>query len=422
MIETRKLSNRITVVTEAASQFKTASLGIYVRTGSAFENEGNKGIAHLIEHMLFKGTKKRSAIDIAEEIVEIGDDVNAYTSKEFTAFYGTTLKELLPRLIDLFSDMLCNSAFEEKEFEKEKQIIREEIAMYEDSPEDLAHEKLQEAVWKDHPLGYIISGSEESVKSISREEALAFKQRFYTGSNIIISLAGAFENDILDRLEAAFGSLPAGKEELGLLTEPKYHNSFVCIKKRTEQLHLNLAFPCINAASDEQYAAAVFQSAFGGSNNSLLFQRIREELGLAYTVFSYNNTFCKAGILQIETTVGKKSAAATLEEILGLIEKLKKEGFTKEQVEHCKEQVIIELIMGNEGVSDKMSLNARQLICYGKIIESEEQIERLRQVTPEMVTEFADKYLLPEKSSVSLVGPVSIKQQNLIKQLIKKYS
>lgn len=415
MIESRKLSNEITVVIERAEQFRTASLGVYVRTGSAFENASNMGIAHLVEHMLFKGTEKRSNLDIAEEIVKLGDDVNAYTSKEFTAYYGTTLKELMPKLIDLLADMLQNSMLTEKEIEKEKLIIAEEIAMYDDSPEDLAHEKLQEAVWREHPLGYIISGSESTVNSISREDLLAFIAKYYTGRNIIISVAGALDEDITEQLEKAFGGIPAGQACLHELTEPTYYPSFVHIKKKIDQLHLNVAFPCITAASEEQYAAAVFQSAFGGSNSSLLFMRIREELNLAYSVYSYTNTFQKAGIMQIETTVSRKSAAKTFEEIENIISRVKAEGFTKEQIEHCKEQVIIELIMGNEGVADKMSLNARQLICYGKIIDSDEQIRKIRAVTVEDVTNFANKYLIPEKASVSLVGLCSFSQIKEIK-------
>ncbi len=399
-----KLSNGITLITEPLDYFQTASAGVYINVGSAFENAGNKGISHLLEHMLFKGTKTRTAADIADETVRLGDDINAYTSKEFTVYYGTTLSSMLKRMLSLFADMLLNSVFDEETLEKEKQIVCDEIAMYDDSPEDLVHDKLQEAVYPGHPLGYIISGDEETVTKITAAELKAFKRKFYTGNNIIISVAGRLEPDIEVFIEETFGKLPAGKNLTGMLKTPVYTRSALALEKRIDLYHLNLAFPSVTADSPEQYTAAVFHSAFGGSNNSLLFRTIREELSLAYSVYSYNSTFKRAGLTQIDVTVDGKDAVKTVDEIIKITENIKRNGFAKEQIEYCREQAVIELIMGSESVSDKMSLNARQLLAYGKLVPNEEQIKLLQAVTPEMLEEYAKKYLDKTRLSLCIVG------------------
>ena len=399
-----KLSNGITVVTERLLYFRTVSAGIYINAGSAFEDPENKGMSHMLEHMLFKGTKSRSAADIADETVRLGDDINAYTSKEYTVFYGTTLSSMLERMLSLFSDMLKNSVFDENELEKEKQIVCEEIAMYEDSPEDIVHDRLQEAVFKDHALGYIISGEERTVRNITRGSLISFKDRFYTGSNMIISVAGNFDDNIVGFLEKEFGDIPAGTENIGLLTAPEYTRCIFNVDKNIDLYHINLAYPAISANSPEQYAAAVFHSAFGGSNNSLLFRNIREELGLAYSVYSYNSTFKTTGLTQIDVTVDEKDAVKTVDEIIKIAENIKRDGFDPEQVSYCREQAVIELVMGSESVGDRMSLNARQLLAYGKLIDTEEQTRLLEAVTPDDVLAFARKYLDLSKLSVCVVG------------------
>lgn len=414
MKEIRTLSNGIKVIAERATQFNTVSLGIYINTGSAYENKDNQGIAHMIEHMLFKGTKNRTAQDISRESAALGDDVNAYTCKEYTVFYGTTLRQYFPRLLNLLSDMLTNSLFDENDIEKEKQIICEEIAMYDDSAEDIVHEKLNEAVWKDHPLGFIISGSDKTVKSITRDQLLAFMAKYYTGNNIILSVAGTFDDDVFNRLEIAFSDIKPGEDRTTELSEPAYHNSFLFLKRKIDQVHMNFAFPCITADSDERYTSAVFQAAFGGSSNSLLFNRIREELSLAYSVYSYNTSHKKAGLLQIDVTVARNSVYRVFTEILSLIEKVKKEGLTAEQVENFKDQVIVEMIMNNEGVRDKMELNAKQQLILSKLLDNDDQIEAIRRVTKDDILAFANKYLDINAMSVCIVGNCSSKDARLV--------
>ena len=399
-----RLKNGITLITEHLPYFRTASAGIYVNAGSAFENSNNKGISHMLEHMLFKGTKTRSAADIANETVLLGDDINAYTSKEYTVFYGTTLGTLLGRMLDLFADMLLEPVFDAELLEKEKQIVCEEIAMYEDSPEDIVHDRLQEAVYGDHPLGYIISGDAETVRNIRREDILAYKDRFYTGNNMIISIAGNYDESVLEDALCRFEQLPSGENSEKLLTVPEYNKTACLIEKNIDLFHMNFAFPSVPASSDEQYTAAVFHSAFGGSNNSLLFRTIREELSLAYSVYSYNSAFRACGLSQIDVTVDRKDAVKTVDEIIKITENIKSQGFEKEQIELCRKQTVIELLMGGESVSDKMSLNARTYLTYGALKSIDEQAARIELVTPKMVQEFAEKYLDKSIMSFCLVG------------------
>lgn len=421
MKDTYTLSNGIKVVSERATQFNTVSLGIFINTGAAYETPANKGIAHMIEHMLFKGTKTRTALDISRESACLGDDINAYTSKEYTVLYGTTLTGSFPKMLDLLSDMISNSVFDEKDIEKEKQIILEEIAMYDDSPDDLVHDKLCEAVWKDHPLGYLISGAEETVKSLTRNGILAFLAKFYTAKNMVISVAGGFGDEMPEMLENAFGHITPGEERTSLLTGPVYYKSMLYVKRKIGRLHMNFAFPCITADSDERYTGCVFQAAFGGSGNSVLFHKIREELSLAYSVFSYGTSHKKAGLLQIDVIVNPDEAIRTLSEILNVIKQVKTEGFTQEQIENFKEQAVIELIMNGEGVRDKMEINAKQLLILSKLLNNDEQAAAIKRVTEDDIREFAGKYLDLNKMSVCLVGECGRRQIKQIEHILSEY-
>lgn len=401
------LQNGIRVVTEYQPYFQTCSLGIWVQLGSAHETKENQGISHLIEHMLFKGTKNRSAKEIARIIARLGDDINAFTSKEYTALYGTTLPELLPELAELFGDMLQNSLFDENDLIKEKAVIMEEIDMYNDSPEDLVHEKLQEAVWNPHPLSYIISGEKETVNRITRDELCEFMRQGYTADNLIISIAGNFAENTQQILELYFGKI-SGSKNVKIthteLTPAIYHREMVYIKRKIEQLHINLAFESFPAKHRLRFALAVLNSALGGSSDSLLFQTIREELGLAYSVYSYTGTYRMSGLFHIDITVNPKQACETIQKVFELLDKVRREGFRDEVLENYKKQVVIELIMGSESAKDKMSMNAKYVALYGTPKEADNTVEQVKLVTTEDVLECAKTLFDFSKASICMVG------------------
>lgn len=422
MVSEFVLSNGIRLVIEQQPHFRSVSLGIWVKVGSAYENKKNQGISHLIEHMLFKGTTNRTSKDISGLIARIGDDVNAYTSNEYTCYYGSTLPEFLSELAELFADMLTDSVFSEDELIKEKSVVMDEIDMYNDSPEDLVHEKLQESVWQGHPLSYLISGDKTSVENISRTELISFYHEYYTGSNMILSIAGnakCSDDEIVTLFENLFSKISRGEPHAHELTCPQYQATTLQIEKKIEQLHINMAFEAIDALSSERYIAGVFNAAFGGSDNSLLFQNIREEQGLAYSVYSYQNNYLKSGLFHVDITVNPKQAVRVLESVVKLIDEVKQTAFTDEVLDVYKNQIKIDLIMRSESAKAKMSKNAKDLLYFGTLIPLEDMIQGILSVTAQELRAFAEKYLDISNASLCIVGKLMKKDAKRIDLMLE---
>lgn len=401
-----KLSNNITVVLEKMPYLKSASFGVWIRAGSSNEDDQNNGIAHMIEHMLFKGTNRRSARQIADEMAKIGGNINAFTSKECTSYYATTLSEHLSIAIDIISDMLTNSLIEEKALKKEKGVIIEEIDMYDDSPEDLVHELLQQRVWKDHPLGFMISGTKQVVRKVSREQIVNFMDTYYVGENIIISVAGNFDEDeILKLLERSFGTMrDKSEKENDCPGKPNYHRVVCKRDKDIEQMHLNIAFDCISYQSEERYTLSVLNSILGGSVNSRLFQKIREDSGLTYSIYSYGSSYRDTGLLHIYAAMNPSQTATVVKKIRQIISDIRKKGITKEELEMTKEQIKTELILGSESAKSRMNSNGKSMLNRGRITTLEELIEGIDQVSLVDLKSFANRYLDLGECSYSLVG------------------
>lgn len=399
------LSNGITVVTEVLPYFKSASFGIWIRVGSAYENASNNGIAHVIEHMLFKGTATRSAKQIADEMAKIGGNINAFTSKECTSFYATSLSAHLPIAIDIISDMLLNSLIDEKALKKEKRVILEEIDMYEDSPEDLVHDMLQQKIWKDHPLGYLISGNKKVVRKISREHILEFMDNFYVAENMVISIAGNFDElQILQLIEEKFGRVKQGKTEISNI-KPAEYNRVICKRsKDIEQVHCNIAFKSISYLSEERYVLSVLNSILGGSINSRLFQRIRENSGLAYSIYSYGSSYRNTGLFHIYAATNPAQAALVVKKIFGIISEIKKKGVTADELAMTKEQIKTEIILGNESAKSIMSSNGKAMLNRGRVIPVEEMVRGIEAVSQKDILNFANTYFNIKEASISIVG------------------
>lgn len=400
------LSNKITVITEVLPYLSSASFGIWVKVGSANENDSNNGIAHIIEHMLFKGTSNRNAKVIADEMAKIGGNMNAFTSKECTSYYATTLSEHLPITIDILSDMFLNSLIDEKALKKEKGVIIEEIDMYDDSPEDLVHEMLQQRVWKNHPLGYLISGTKKVVKKVTREQILDFMNTYYVGKNIIISVAGNFEEDeILALLEKKFGIIkPTNMIETQEIGKPEYNRVLCKRHKDIEQLHCNIAFDSVSYLSQERFVLSIFNNILGGSINSRLFQKIRENSGLSYSIYSYGSSYRDTGLFHIYAAMNPSQTTTVIKKVFRIINELKKKGVTEEELSMTKEQIKTELILGNESAKARMNANGKSIMNRGRIISMEEIIEEIDKVSLEKVRDFANQYFDISKASISLVG------------------
>lgn len=415
MLVIKKLSNGIPVIFEEIEYLRSVSFGVYVKAGSAFETKENNGISHLLEHMFFKSTENRTAKQIADEMAHIGGSLNAYTEKESTAFYVTTLEEQLPVAIDLIGDMLCNSAFTEEELKKEKGVVLEEIDMYDDSPEDLVHEMLQKLAWKDDPLGFIISGEKKVVSSITREELVKFKEQMYTADRMTISIAGKVKIDeTMVDLEKAFHSISKAKEDKQLVA-PVYKPIVFCRTKDIEQVHLNLAFNSVSYESNEKYAFYLLNTILGGGDNSRLFQRLREEEGLTYSIYSYESIFEKAGLFHIDAVLNPSKVEKAMQQMKETIETLCDKGVSEEELAQAKQLLKTELIIGNESTKSKIYNNGKTYLMHGCIKSVDEVLASIYQVTSEEIKMFARKYLKWDEKSISVVGNIKEKEISLFR-------
>lgn len=412
MVDILWLSNGMPVILEQMDYVRSVSFGVWIRVGSVNETVENNGISHMLEHMFFKGTQKRSAKKLADDTARLGGNLNAYTSKECTAFYATTLDGQLTQAVELLGDMLCNSVFREEDLAREKGVILEEIDMYEDSPEDLVHEMLQKSIWKEHSLGYIISGEKKVVKRFTREEIVAFKNQFYTASNMVLSVAGHFEKErLLEELELQFGSLPPA-ERTGGYERPGYQACVYRKKKDIEQVHMNIAFDGIDYHSEDKYVLSVINAIVGGGDNSRLFQKIREEMGMAYSIYSYESLFDKAGLFHIDTVLNPMNQKLVFDMIMEQLMEFQEKGASEEELLCTREQIKTELIIGCESTRSRMNSNGREYLYRKKITPIDEVVEKINRVTNEDMIGFAKRYWKPDQYSMALVGNLGSLKNN----------
>lgn len=421
MIKTFELENGIRVVLEPMSHLRTVSFGVWVKVGSVNETEENNGISHVIEHCLFKGTKTRSAKQLADEISAIGDQLNAFTGKECTAFYGVTLTEYLPKMMELVGDMLKNSTFEEEPLQKELGVILEEIDMYDDSPEDLVHELLQKNVWKNHALGYIISGEKKVVSAMTREQIVDYMKLHYCGSNMVISIAGNYEETaVTEDLNRYFADIPRigiGKNEnVDANTIPQFQRCLCERKKDVEQLYMNLAFPTMDERDEQRHVQIMANALLGGSNNSRLFQQVREELGLAYSVYSYSSLYRYAGLFHIDVIVNPSNAMVVYEKLEEILKEFSSKTISKEELDSLYTQLRIEMIMGSESARNRMERNAKALLMHERIVPLEETLDKLSKVSAEDIRRFGEQYFDLSKAGICLVGDIGKEAEKVRKK------
>ncbi|MBR6642427.1 MAG: insulinase family protein [Lachnospiraceae bacterium] len=420
MIKTFELENGIRVVLEPMHHLRTVSFGVWVKVGSVNETKENNGISHVIEHCLFKGTRTRSAKQLADEISAIGDQLNAFTGKECTAFYGVTLTEYLPKMMELVGDMLQNSTFEEEPLQKELGVILEEIDMYDDSPEDLVHELLQKNVWENHALGYIISGEKSVVSGMTREQIVDYMKLHYCGSNMVISIAGNYEEgSVLENLNHYFAEIPrfgtGNNANVDADTVPQFKRCLCERKKDVEQLYMNLAFPTMDERCEERHIQIMANALLGGSNNSRLFQQVREELGLAYSVYSYSSLYRYAGLFHIDVIVNPSNAWTVYEKLEEILRDFSGKAISGEELESLYTQLRIEMIMGSESARNRMERNAKALLMHDRVVPLEETLQKLSLVTAEDIRCFGESYFDLSKAGICLVGEFS-KEAEKVKQ------
>lgn len=409
-IDTYTLRNGMRVVFEQNKHLNAVTVGVWIKVGSRDENIKNNGIAHMIEHMLFKGTEKMTAEELAVRTAIIGGALNAYTSKENTEFYCRTLPSCLKEAIDILGDMICHSLLCEEELEKEKGVVCEEIDMYKDSPEDSVHEVLQKKIWKNHPLGYLISGKKKNVRALSSADLKEFMTRYYTADNMVVSVAGNFnKKETLLWISEAFSDVRAGdaatRELIKRTDTPVYRKADFSKEKDIEQLHVNYAFEAPSFMEEERYTAAILNAILGGDVNSRLFQGIREKYGLTYSVYSYGSSFSDVGLMHIYSAMNPQQYGRVHELITDIIGDLRQNGVTARELESAKKQTIVEMTLNRDSTSSLMSANAKNVMYDIPLTPFEDKVNKLNNVKRKDVNTLIDKYLSIDNMSMGFIGP-----------------
>ncbi len=405
MYQKTTLSNGVRIVTEEIEHVRSVAVGLWVGAGSRDEEEGYEGISHFIEHMLFKGTENRTARELAESLESVGGQLNAFTTKEYTCFYAKVLDEDMDLAIDVLSDMFFNSLFDERELEKEKNVVIEEIKMYEDSPDELIHDLFSEYVWNDHPLGKPILGTEESIKTLSREKIIHYLGRHYSPDNMVIAVAGKIKHDeVIKKLQPLFQEFKRGGRRV-LEGTPNPSSQTKALAKDTEQMHLILGVPGLAQEDPDIYALNIVNNILGGGLSSRLFQEIREQRGLAYSVYSYHSTYVDTGLLAIYAGTSPQNTEEVVECTLKQVLHLIQNGITQQELERMKAQIKGSLYLGLESVSSRMSRLGKGELTYNRVITPEELVEKVEKVTLEDTHKVMERLWQRDKISLVMLGP-----------------
>ena len=398
------LPNGAKLLTEFVPGARTAALGFFVGTGSRHERAAESGAGPFIEHMSFKGTQRRDAGALARETDAIGGQINAYTTKELTCYYARCLDSHLHRAIDLLSDMLFHSRFAQGDVELERGVILEEIGMYEDTPEDLAAERLAAAVYQGSPLSRPILGKASTLNKMTGESLRAYQEAHYRPGNLVTALTGSFTPQAVEELRAILSELEPG--HVPSCKGARYRPAFTVRRKPTEQNHLILAFPAFSYLDPRRYQLLLLNSILGGGCSSRLFQELREKRGLCYTVYSYVADHADTGLLGIYTATGSEQEAQALDAVRNIVSDLAEHGPTQEELDRAREQAQAGLLMGLESVQSRMSHLGASGLLYGRVREVDELLECYEQVTRQELRQLAQHLFRPQGASLSAVGRV----------------
>jgi predicted Zn-dependent peptidase len=398
------LPGGLTLLTESMPHVRSAAIGVWLKRGSRHERPEESGLSHFIEHMVFKGTKHRSAEQIAAEVDSIGGHMDAFTSKEYASFHLKVLDEHLPRAVEILADIVLNPLFDAAEMVKEKKVIFEEINLVEDTPDDLVMERFTSALWPDHPLGRPILGTKKSVSGFSRDDLATFFRSVYHGGNLLIAAAGHFDREVLERwVREHFGGLPPGNGQLA--THPPLPTSrIICrSKKELEQVHLCLGTPSYPQTHPRRFASYILNTVLGGSLSSRLFQNIREQRGLVYSISSGMATYSDAGSLSIYAGTGLATVSEVLRLTIEELRRLRDERLPAEDLRRAKDHLKGSLVLALESTSSRMNQLARQEIYFGRQFEVGELLDSIEGVQADEVRQVAEE-LFGGDVALSLLG------------------
>jgi len=401
------LSNGIKVITEEIRHVRSVSIGAWVSCGSRHEDERINGTAHFIEHMLFKGTARRSAFDIASDIDSVGGVMNAFTGKELTAFYVKVPDYHLPLAIDLLADIFNHSLFNLDEIDKEKAVVLQEISMVEDTPDEYIHDIFEKHFWEGHSLGMPVLGTRESVDAFDRAKVMQFFEERYRGDNLVIAAVGNMEHEkLVDLVAKLFGTLPALRLKFDE-TKPQTTARLSCIEKDLEQLHLVVGTPAPATLDPTRFAGILMNSVFGGSMSSRLFQEIREKRGLAYAVRSYIVSYRDTGMLNIYVGTSKDKTQEVIDIILAEMRRMKAERFTEKELQSAKELIKGNLLLSMESTDNRMQKLATNEIYFGRNILPEEIVAKIDAVTGEDILALSQQMFTGTNLSMVFLGEMT---------------
>jgi predicted Zn-dependent peptidase len=385
---------------------ESAALGVWIKSGSRNETEDEHGIAHLLEHMAFKGTARRSARDIAEEIEDVGGEVNAATSTETTSYYARVLKDHVPLAIDILADILTESAFEEDELEREKQVILQEINAANDTPDDVVFDKFSETAYKDQTLGRAILGTPETVVSFSPQQIRTYLGRNYTTDRMFVVAAGAVDHDeFVKMVEQRFAGLPTAPIATPVMEPARYIGGNIRETRDLMDAQILLGFEGKAYHARDFYCSQILANILGGGMSSRLFQEVREIRGLCYSIYAFHWGFSDTGIFGIHAATGGENLP---ELVPVIIDELHKSAGSIEQkeIERARAQIRAQLLMGQESPAARAGQIARQMMLYGRPISNPEMMERLEGITVERLTDLAGRLFFDTVPTLSAIGPL----------------
>ncbi|MCD7758112.1 MAG: insulinase family protein [Clostridiales bacterium] len=403
------LPNGVRILSEQMAGFSSAALGIWVATGSRAETASESGAAHFIEHMLFKGTSRSTAEEIAQRMDAIGGQINAFTTKECTCFYARALKSHLPEALDILCEMFFDAKFAEKDVQLERGVILEEIGMYQDDPSDLVSERLNAAVYKGSPLARPILGKRSTLEKMTGQWLKDYKNTHYLPGTVIVALAGSFDESILDDIAARFSVMAPGPAKK--LKPAVYHPAVTLKKKATEQNHLMLSFPSIRVDSPHRFTMQLLSSILGGGMSSRLFQEIREQRGLCYSIYAAGSCYADTGMFLLYTALNRDTEAQALTAIREVVRRFTEDGVTQEELDRAREQAKASVLMGLEANTAHMNHLARNVLNGTPIQTAEEIIASYDAITREDVRDMAQETFDWSQLGFSAVGRVAAEEQ-----------
>jgi predicted Zn-dependent peptidase len=403
-IEITQLENGLTVVTDAMPELESAALGVWVNCGARHETEPVMGVAHMLEHMAFKGTARRTAKQIAEDIEAVGGDLNAYTGREVTAYHARVLKADVPLAMDILADILLNPAFDETELGRERHVVIQEIGQTRDTPDDLIFDYLQEVCYPGQPMGWPILGSEETVAGFSRANLKDFMSANYHADGMILAAAGAIDHThIVSLARTQFADFKRGA--VPVAKPARFAGGDKRETGDLEQAHLAFAFPGVASADPDIFAAQVFATVLGGGMSSRLFQEAREKRGLCYAIYAFAHSYRDGGTIGVYSGTSEKDAGEIAPIVAGEIMALAI-GATEQETARARAQLKASLLMGLESPNTRCELMTSQLYVYGRILTVAELIARIDAVDAAAVRRFAEKLCARGQPATAALGPV----------------